>query len=696
MTARALPRWALAAAGVAAVVFLLVSTVSIGLRLRSASGLGPLPRSALLDYAAPGGSFSPLSRSFIEGVLGGAIDDPGTVAVSGGGSPAAFARSVPVADFPKRVSIAHPLTNDDRADAFPVSSVPFTARTDTRKATREPDESAACGQLRGGSVWYRYTPPSDVGLIANTFGTNYSTTLGAFAGGTNVRCDTDVRGNAIVQFVARKGVTYFFQVAGPAGGGQLVFNLDPEGVTTLESKNAKGDRGDASSAAPSISGDGRLVAFESSAENLVKEDTNGVGDVYVRDRVRRTISLVSVSSSGTQGNDKSYGAFVSGNGRFVAFESFASNLVKGDTNGVVDVFVRDLVTHRTERVSVSSSGAQQPTTDAGAPGGNSAICFIPSLCSTYVRMFPTLSYDGRYVAFQSDAPNLVPNDDNQSSDVFVHNRVTRRTERVSVDSSGREREPDGSTVYIVGASPGCTPTPASRCPYSAMTPSISGNGRFVLFETLAGNLVAGDNNESTDVFVHDRLERTTERIAGAPGPANVDDQDQPYYAQNELAQRQALSFDGRYVAFSAAPRNTAGPFEGHIFVHDRKFRRTVQVDVSSSGVRAEDNAVARSPAISPDGRYVAFSSQASNLVAGDDNGSVDVFLRDLMTGATIRLTGAPVPRGDPCEDCGSSLPAISADGRVVAFQSNTFNNAFVPPVRDDQQVFVNERPDTRR
>jgi hypothetical protein len=683
-------RWAVSAPLASVVsMALLIGMVSLGLRLRDGSGLGTLPDSSALDYAAgPFGAFTPLSRAFIENVLGGAIDSPAgldnrpTLARRTSLSPASTTTG-------KRVEIAHPLTNDDRNDARNVPSVPFTARTDTRRATYESGEPRACSTVSGGSVWYRYTPPHDIGLIANTFGSNYSTTLGAFTGATNLRCDTDVGGNAIVQFVAQKGVTYFFQVAGPGGGGDLVFNLDPEGVTTLESATAQGDPAAGSSSAPSVSGDGRVVAFESFASNLIKGDTNNAGDVYVRNRIRRAISRVSVSSSGVEGNDISYGAFVSGNGRFVAFESFASNLINRDTNGMHDVFVHDLMTHRTERVSVDSSGAQQqpPPQDRGAVSGNSAQCGPPpggpAGCSTNVRMYPTLSSDGRYVAFQSAAPNLVPNDRNNTRDVFVHDRDTGRTERVSVDSSGRERGPDAqpTTEEVAGIG-------------TSMTPSMSGNGRFVLFRSSAPNLVPGDDNLSDDWFVHDRVKRTTERIAGAPGPANVTDDDQPYYAQDELAQRQAFSFDGRYVAFSAGPRRTAGPFEVHIFVHDQKLHRTVQVDVSSSGARPEDGAVSRSPAISADGRYVAFQHAASNLVAGDDNGAVDVFLRDLKTATTIRVTHDPATDDGPRQGWGSSLPALSADGRVVAFESSPVNPAFVPAVDDEQQIFVNERPAT--
>lgn len=672
-------RWVLAPVGTVLALLLLVGTSNLALRLRAKSDPGDLPNAASLDYGTSVlGTFSPLSASFIRHVFGGVIDTP---AAGIQGSRRLRSAPTPRADFGgRRVVVRHAFTNDNRANAILIPRVPYTARSDTRSATRESGESAACGQLGGGTVWYRYRPPATVGLIANTFGSDYSTTLGVFGGGTTIGCDTDVSGNALVQFVARKGVTYDFQIAGPARGGDLVFNLDPEGVTHLVSASRRGEPGDAASNSASISGDGRFVAFESNAENLVSSktyegedissgDLSGY-DVFVADRARHTLQAVSVAPSGGPANGESGVAFMSGNGRYVAFESLASNLVKGDTNGAADVFVRDLVTHRTELVSVTSSGAQQQLDPVAKLEDPSRLG-----CSCY--MFPTLSYDGRYVAFSSSASNLVAGDHNNAVDVFVRDRKKGRTERVSVDSSGREQE-----------------TNAGDSSENArfLNPSISGDGRFVSFRSSAGNLARDDNNRSYDMFVHDRVTRTTERITSAPGPANVEDDDQPYYVQPDPGVSKALSFDGRYVAFSASPLPTVGPSEVHIFVYDRKTGRTKQVDVSSSGQRGEygPGDSARSPAVSADGRYVAFLSAASNLVAGDENGATDVFVHDQKTATTIRLTGAPAAGEGPCEDCGSSRPSISADGSIVAFESTLVNAALAPDSAVDQ-IFVNAR-----
>ena len=180
---------------------------------------------------------------------------------------------------------------------------------------------------------------------------------------------------------------------------------------------------------------------------------------------------VSVDSAGVEGNNGSWVPSISGDGRFVAFESYASNLVPGDTNLTVDVFVHDRQTGQTTRVSVDSAGVE----------GNG--WSWPS----------SISGDGRFVAFESGASNLVPGDTNLTGDVFVHDRQTGQTTRVSVDSAGVE----GNSV--------------------SQTHSISGDGRFVAFESAAYNLVPGDTNGRYDVFVHDRLGISLTRTGTCPG-----------------------------------------------------------------------------------------------------------------------------------------------------------------------------------
>jgi len=187
-------------------------------------------------------------------------------------------------------------------------------------------------------------------------------------------------------------------------------------VTERVSVDSLGVQGNGDTYEASISADGRYVAFESAASNLVSGDTNSFTDVFVRDRQSGTTKRVSVSSLGAQGNNDSNGASISADGRYVAFSSRASNLIGGDTNVTSDVFVRDRQSGTTERVSIGSGGAQ--ANDASGPA--------------------SISADGRFVAFVSDATNLVSGDTNGVTDIFVRDRVSGTTERVSIDSGGLE------------------------------------------------------------------------------------------------------------------------------------------------------------------------------------------------------------------------------------------------------------------
>ncbi|MFN8428018.1 MAG: hypothetical protein U0X87_17395, partial [Anaerolineales bacterium] len=240
------------------------------------------------------------------------------------------------------------------------------------------------------------------------------------------------------------------------------------GDTTRVSVDALGTQANDASKRSSISGDGRFIAFESDASNLIANDTNAATDIFVKDRQTGEVTRVSVDSSGAQANEGSGGAAISNDGRYVAFISDASNLVANDTNGVTDVFLRDRQLGTTTRISVSTSG-------------ESANAF-----SDYPL---SISSDGRFVAFNSDASNLVPNDTNNSTDIFVHDNQTGSTERVSVASDGTQAD---STSFA---------------------PSISANGQFVVFTSRAANLVSGDTNNALDVFVRDRQAGTTTRVS---------------------------------------------------------------------------------------------------------------------------------------------------------------------------------------
>ena len=387
------------------------------------------------------------------------------------------------------------------------------------------------------------------------------------------------------------------------------------GVTTRVSVASDGTQGNGESSNPTISRDGRTVAFESYASTLVTGDTNGMPDVFIHDNVTGATTRVSVASDGTQANFGSFGSALSSDGHSVAFYSQANNLVTGDTNAKFDVFVRDLLAGTTERVSVASDGTQ----------GNN-----PS-------WHPAISADGSYVVFDSDATNLVTPDTNAKRDVFLRDRAHSATFRISVGVGGTQTDGDSSN------------------------PVISANGGKIAFSSSATNLVNGDTNGFTDVFVYDRSTQAITRVSVATDGSQA----------NGTSLSPAISSDGRYVAFESAASNlVAGDTNGKsdIFIHDNVTGATTRVSVASDGTPGNNDSYV--PRFSGDQHAVAFMSLADNLVAGDTNSVADVFVRNLVTNTTTRVSVA----WDGAQgNNGSSYPALSSDGSVIAFQSNATN-----------------------
>lgn len=391
------------------------------------------------------------------------------------------------------------------------------------------------------------------------------------------------------------------------------------GGSSRSSTSGSGQQAAGESGSPSVSADGAKVAFQSAAANLVTGDTNGAVDIFVRADADPSTIRVSVGTGGAQADGPSSRPAISADGRFVAFVSEATNLVSGDTNGKADVFVRDTQAGTTTRVSVGAGGAQ-------ADGPSSR---------------PAISSDGRYVAFVSDATNLVAGDTNGVADAFVRDTQAGTTTRVSVGAGGAQADAE-----------------------TRDGPAISADGRYVAFVSQASNLVAGDTNDAADAFVRDTQAGTT--VRASLGPSNEQGATE---AQGETYPGIAISGDGRYVAFVSDATNLVNPAPPGLFTNvyrrDLQAATTVLVSVTPSGTMGD--ADSRFPTMSADGRYVGFESDATNLVANDTNGVTDVFLRDLVGGPLDRVS---VTSNGSTEGNGpSTRPAIAAGGNHGAFET---------------------------
>jgi Tol biopolymer transport system component len=569
------------------------------------------------------------------------------------------------------------------------------------------------------------------------------------------------------------------------------------GLTTLVSLNASGTGGGDGDSLPSgVSTNGRYALFESSATDLIAGDNNGASDVFVRDFVAKTTLLVSQNAAGAVGNGASLGAAMTPDGRHVVFVSAASDLVAGDTNGIPDVFVRDLQTGSTTLVSVGarSTATPVPSTKDIAPG---------------------ITPDGRYVVFHSVATNLVQGV-NTPEDIYVRDRLAGTTVQASAGARAALRQaygmseltankltttfnylistngqyviyeaapldgwggivfryevptglttiintnaaaaaqeiptldmtPDGRYIAFVGnitndaisetssillwdgetgqtslISENLANTPPFHvaCTWPTMdhsgrfvaflsngdglvtnhlngewnlflrdrqtqtttlinadtnglgvaltsqpVPSLSADGRYVAFEAPDGTLVAGDRNNAFDVFVR-------ELTSGATELTSAHDSRFPSVTPggpSHLASS-SISADGRWLAFASDADDLVlndGNARRDIFLRDLTTGTTTLVSVNTNGLPAE--APSSEPSLSADGRYVAFTSGADDLTAGDSNRQLDVFVRDLQSGVTklvsVSTNGASSTRGP------SSSPKISTDGRYVLFRS---------------------------
>jgi Tol biopolymer transport system component len=406
----------------------------------------------------------------------------------------------------------------------------------------------------------------------------------------------------------------------------------PGGERTTRVAGPDGSQPNGASAAPSLSADGRLLAFSSRASNLGPADPNGpLADVYLRDGATGTVTLL---SSG--GNGPSTDPALAPGGGATAFTTRAGNLTPGDTNGKADVLLAR-PGQPLARVSAGPGGAQ-------ADGDSTD---------------PSLS-DAGSVAFVSTATNLVPGDTNRAGDVFVHDPRTQTTRRVSVGPGSRQ---------AAGAS---------------AAPAISADGRHVAFASSAANLVAGDRNRVADVFVHDLATGRTERVSVSSA-----EREQNAAVVAPFTSVPSISRDGRRVAFDSdatnlVPRDRNDDTD--VFVRDRARGSTVRASLDSQGGEADNDSYA--PRLAPGGRFVVFASFAENLAPGDAPRE-DVFVRDLRRGTTTvaDVTAGGRPRAAELDDQLLQRPAISDDGRTAVFLSGA-ENLVARDVNGAVDVFV--------
>jgi Tol biopolymer transport system component len=406
------------------------------------------------------------------------------------------------------------------------------------------------------------------------------------------------------------------------------------GIITRVSIASDGTQANGGSGLSALSADGRYVAFQSNASNLVPGDTNSFADIFVHDRQTGQTSRVSIASDGTEANRWSQQPSISADGRYVAFNSLASNLVPNDTNNRTDIFVHDRQTGQTSRISITSNGVQSDS-------------------DSYL---PAISADGRYVAFYSNATNLTPDTPPFTSNVFVHDRQTGETSRIGVAWDGAP-----SPFFFGGL-------------------DISADGRYVVFGSWSDNVVPGDTNGMHDIFVYDRQTGQTSLVSVASDGTQANDH--VYFP--------SISADGRYVTFSSdanslVPGDTNGVSD--VFVHDRLTGQTSRVSVASDGTQG--NNASAVPAISADGRFVTFTSRASNLAPGPVHDDWNIFLHDRETGQTTLISVAA--DGTPANGL-STRPHASADGRHISFDSSA-NNLVSGDTNGEQDIFVYERVD---
>lgn len=390
--------------------------------------------------------------------------------------------------------------------------------------------------------------------------------------GVQANGPTDVSAvSADGRFVAFSSVATNLVLGDPAGIRDVFVCDTLTGFTSLVSVSLTGQPGNGPSGTEiAISADGRFVAFDSWASDLVAGDTNGLLDIFVHDRLTGVTQRISVDSAGTEANGVSAGVSMSADARYLAFSSWATNLVPSDMNGVQDIFLHDRLTGATLRVTETPQGI----------GGEG------------VSHSPFLSSNGLFVAYVSRANNLVPGPLSIYHYVFVYDVGTGETWHASVNSLGEFAHADSDS------------------------PSISTDGRFVAFSTPAYNLAFPDLNGVSDVFVHDHATGLTTRVSVSSSGLEG----------NGGSVLPSLSVDGNLVAFVSGADNLV-PGDNNVvqdvFLHDRSRGTLSRISRASIGIA---NGPSTTPSLASEGTTLVFGSDASNLITGDTNLVRDVFL----------------------------------------------------------------------
>ncbi|HYP01752.1 MAG TPA: Calx-beta domain-containing protein [Pyrinomonadaceae bacterium] len=408
-----------------------------------------------------------------------------------------------------------------------------------------------------------------------------------------------------------------------------------------------------------VSADGRTVAFVSKATNLTAlADGNAAHDVFVRNLETGVTVLASVNASGTGAGNGASGISnnasfpvtsiaLSANGRFIAFNSGASDLVANDTNGRFDAFVRDLETGVTVLASVNA---------AGTASGNGT------------TLFPFISADGSVVGFRSVASDLVTNDTNERQDVFVRNLKTGVTTLVSVNSAGTASS-NGQSSFA----------------------NFSADARLIAFVSTASDLVVNDTNGIlSDVFVRDLQTGTTTLVSATPDGTG---------SGNEQSIVPIISANGRFVVFNSMATDLVTQADNNagfdVFVRDLATGKTSLVSVNKAGTATGDGQEAylfSEASVSADGNFIAFVSEAPDLVDNDTNGiKTDVFVRDVRAGVTKLASANVAGTGSGNRGTGFHEVILSADGRFVTFDSTASDLVAGMPINaETQNVFVRD------